>query len=157
MKKCYFILLAMIFMQVNCYAFTPQNACKYMTSVSGLSTNGYKSDGMGEYFCASNYKLLDGKTNIAYYAEGSGNNAKKVYLVLNLYNTSNKAAMMSNFVSSAKILSKNSINYTLDNVIITAMQSGKSGSWKLGKYTIEVKKQNFSTGLGSEIHFIIKE
>ena len=77
MKKFLVSLLTMFVFTGMSYAFSPQSACHYLDSISGLATDGYKYDGY-EYFCCSPYKMLDSnRTNLAYYTEGTAGNVKK--------------------------------------------------------------------------------
>lgn len=158
MKKFLLIFCCLILSQLSSLAFQSQNACNYLQEISGFSTRGYKSDGMGGYYCCSPYKMLDDRSNIAYYVEGLSNvKANKVYLVLNVYNSSNKIKMHNSLLSTSKFLAKKAIGINLNTKIISSITNGKSASFKQGKYIIEVKKQNWESGLGYEIHFSIKE
>jgi len=157
MKKIIIILCCILLHPLNSFAFQPRNACSYLQSINGLSTSGYKSDGMGGYFCSSPYKLLDGKSNLAYYVEGLNNlKADKVYLVLNVYNSSNKAKAHASLLKASKLLTIKAINQNLNPKIANCIVNGKSASLKQGKHIIEVKRQNWTTGLGYELHFSIK-
>ncbi len=158
MKKCILFFSCLLLIPLQALAFQPQNACNYLQDINGLATGGYKSDGMGEYFCCSPYKMLDKKSNLAYYVEGPSNTkANKVYLVLNVYSQSNKASVHSSLLAASKILTKKATNEALDPKIASCILAGKSASFKQGKYTIEVKKQVWSTGLGYDTTFSIKE
>ena len=140
-----------------CYAFDYKNACHYLDNISGLKTSEYKFDGYQDYYCCSPYKMLDNKSNIAYYTEGNKNIVKKVYLVLNVYNGSNKEKLHNQLIQASQMLSKKSINYTLPQSIINNLKIGKNGIWKHGEYTISVKREDFPNGNGYEIHFKIEE
>lgn len=152
MKKLLFILYTLLVITPHCFAFNYQMSCHYLDSISGLSATG---DSMG---CMSNYKMLDSnRSNLAYYTEGSTNYINEVYLVLNVYYGSNKTTVHNSLIQAAKTLSKKAINYDLPQNIITCLQTGKAGTWKHGKYTIKVTRDNFPSGRGYEIHFKIEE
>lgn len=157
MKKIILVLCFTLLIPSAAFAFQPQSACSYLKNVNGLSTGGYKSDGMGGYYCCSPYKMIDGKSNIAYYVEGLSNSkANKVYLVLNVYNSSNKAKMHASLLSAARLLTKQATAQNLNSKIANSIINGKSASIKQGKYLFEVKRENWPTGLGYELHFAIK-
>ncbi len=152
MKKILFTLLALFIVSPLCFAFNYQSSCHYLDSISGLSTSG---DSMG---CMSNYKMLDSyRSNLAYYTEGTTSYINDVYLVLNVYNGSNKASVHNSLIQASKLLSKKAINYDLPQSIITCLQTGRAGAWKHGKYTIKVTRENFPSGNGYEVHFKIEE
>lgn len=157
MKKLLLSLLILFVSTGTSFAFSPKSACHYLDSISGLSTSGWKYDGY-EYYACSQYKMLDSyRSNLAYYAEGSSSNARKIYLVLNFYYGSNKVSMHNSLIQASKLLSKKSINYTLPTNIISCLQNGNTGSWKHGRYLISVTKEFFPSGKGYEIHFNIEE
>lgn len=158
-KQIIKLLLVFIFTCSQAVAFNPKSACNFLNEINGLSTQGYKYGGYGDYFCASPYKMLEknSRSNLAYYVDGTKNNATRIYLVLNVYNNSNKPLMHNYLLNASKSLSTNSINYKLPLSIINSIKNGKAGIWKHGNYTITLKRDNWSTGLGYELHFIIEE
>jgi|GEM_PF-2903260 len=151
MKRIYLTFLALIIGSNLCFAFNNESACKYLSSINGLA--GIK-DNSG---CYTPYKLLDNKSNMAYYTERNGATTNKIYLVLNVYNTSNKTSVHNSLLQASKVLAKNSINYELNDNIVNAIKVGKSANWKYGKYTIETKREDWRTNLGYEVHFAIIE
>ena len=134
----------------------PATACDYLKT-QNFVTDGYKSDGMGGYFCATPYKMLDGKSNLAYYVEGAQNDVEKLYLVLNVYNGTNKVMLHEQLANNAKVLAKQALNYDLTVDNINAIKNGINTNFKVNNWNIEVFNENWVTGLGSETHFIIKK
>lgn len=154
------ILVLVCIFSINCQAmaFQPISASKYLQSISGLSTGSYKPDGMGGYFACSKYKMLDNASNLAYYVEGmSDKKSSSLYLLLNVYKTSNKSKMHSNLLSASRLLTLKALNQKLNNKLVQCLLTGSPVKVKQGKYTIEVKRDNWITGLGYSVKFIIKE
>lgn len=121
-------------------SITPNMACDYLKS-QGLVTDGYKSDGMGGFFCITPYKMLDGLSSIVYSAEGTQNDVEKLELVLNVHNTSNASALHEQLVSNAKILTKQALNYDLTEENIKAIRNGLNATIKVSdKWNIEIIK-----------------
>ena len=138
-------------------SITPNNACDYLKS-QNFVTEGYKSDGMGGYFCATPYKMLDGKSNLAYYVDGTQNDVEKLSLVLNVYNGTNKVMLHEQLANNAKVLAKQALNYDLTVDNINAIKNGINTNFKVtDNWSIEVFNENWVTGLGSETQFIIKK
>jgi len=136
-------------------SINPQEACSYLDNIAGLNTNGYKSDGMGGYFCASDYKMLDNLSNIAYYVEGSADNVEKMYIVLNANKNSDIIKLNNELINASNQLAKKVLNQELSAEIISNIKNGKEYSGKIGKNEIEIIKNDWSTGKGSDIQFII--
>lgn len=131
-----------------------KGACNYLDNV-GLFTNEYKNiDGFG-YVCHSTYKLLDSNSNIAYYAEGDENNVNKVYIVLNLYKTSNKKMMNDVFLQTSQLLTEKSTNTSMTAEIKDAISTFKAGSRQINDDLFELKLNEWSTGLGYDYKFSI--
>lgn len=133
-----------------------ENACYYLDEI-GLYTNGYKDlDGFA-YYCNSNYKVLDNTSNIAYYAEGDSTNVKKVYIVLNLHKTSNKAEINKIFLQACELLTKKATNKQMTPEIKEAITTFKTGSRQIEDNLFELKLNEWTTGLGYDYQFIISK
>lgn len=118
----------------------PSNACDYLKS-QGFVTDGYKSDGMGGYFCITPYKMLDSLSSIVYSAEGTQNDVEKLELGLTVHNSSNVTALHEQLVSNAKILTKQALNYDLTEENIKAIRNGLNATIKVNdKWNIEITK-----------------
>ncbi len=155
--KIFLLVICLVFFQQNCDAFEATTTCNALNDIDGLDTHGYKSDGFG-YFCNSNYKDLDGKTNLAYYVQGKSNtNAEKVYLVLNVYETSDKIYVHEELLKSSRILAIKITGKALSQEIENAISNAVPVDIIQGIYKLSVAKKNWPTGLGYEIHFLIEE
>lgn len=131
-----------------------KGACNYLDNV-GLFTNEYKNiDGFG-YVCHSTYKLLDSNSNIAYYAEGDENNVNKVYIVLNLYKTSDKKMMNDAFLQASQLLTEKATNTPMTAEIKDAISTFKAGGRQINNDLFELKLNEWSTGLGYDYKFSI--
>lgn len=129
-------------------------ACNYLNDL-GLSTNGYNYIDEFGYGCNSQYKMLDNKSNIAYYVDGEENNISKVYLVLNVCNTSNKQTMLNQMLIAAEKLAFQATGLSLTNEIRHSILNHSVGSFSIGSNTVKLELNKWSTGLGFDYKFII--
>lgn len=129
-------------------------ACNYLDDL-GLYTNGYKYIDEFGYGCNSQYKMLDNKSNIAFYVDGEKNNISKVYLVLNVYNTSNKQTMLNQMLITAEKLANKATGLSLTNEIRNSILNHRVGSFSLGSNTLKLELNKWSTGLGFDYKFTI--
>ena len=133
-----------------------KGACNYLDN-AGLYTNEYKNiDGFG-YVCHSTYKLLDNNSNIAYYAEGDENNVNKVYIVLNLYKTSNKKVINDIFLQACQLLTEKATNAPLTAEIKEAISTFKAGNRQINDNLFELNLNEWPTGLGYDYKFSISK
>lgn len=137
----------------------PTKACAYLSDV-GLGTRGWKNDYDDEYHCSSPYKEIGPGSplanNLAYYVEGSRGAVKRLKLVVNINNRVQQAAALSELQVAAKLLASKILGVALPSAAINALKSGTQGSWKVGQNTVSVKRDNWPTGKGYEIHFVIE-
>lgn len=151
------IILLLALLGGNSDIITPNSACDFMKS-QNLITDGYKSDGMGGYFCISKYQMLDNKSNISYYVEGTQDEVEKLGLVLNVYNDSNVSALHEQLVNNASVLSKQALKYDLTEEDANAIRNGANTNKKVtDKWKIEVAKNIWDTKQGYDVQFIIKQ
>jgi len=133
-------------------------ACSYLPA---LATRGWKNDYDAEYSCSSPYKDIgaDGPTglpnNLAYYANGTGETASQLKLVLNYNVPGNPAAATRELVTNAKALAKRATGADLPADVEAALKAGKASSTDAEGYHHEVKRDDWPTGNGYEIHYIL--
>ncbi len=136
----------------------PSEACAYLDS-RGMTTRGYKNpDGLG-FFCSSPYKELAGSplsNNIAYYAEGDQKTVRKLKLILNVNSKKTSKGAHSELAASADTLVRQALKAPLPPKAKEAILAGKSGSWKIGKSTLNLKREDWRTGKGYELRFSIE-
>ncbi len=145
--------------------WNPQEACGYLSSISGLQTRGYKNlieDGSGDWYtCSSNYKDLGNDfpiaNNIAYYVEGDQKTANQLKLVLNVYVSEKSKQDHTELLNYSQQLTQKSLSAPLPKDVSSAITSGKAGKWTIGKADVELKRENFPTGKGYGLHFLIKK
>ena len=145
--------------------WNPQEACAYLSNINGLQTRGYKNlieDGSGEWYtCSSHYKDLSNDfplaNNIAYYVEGKKLIADEVKLVINVYVTQKAKETHAELLLSCQELTKKALDVSMPKDVSGAVTSGKAGKWTVGKGTVELKRENFSSSKGYELHYIIRK
>ena len=166
MKK-FFILLSIIFTftsQANAalknlktssvcsllseYGLQTYKDWNYYDEYIGWGCNsGYKEIGVG-----SKYSLHN---NLAFYVEGNNSVVKKVYLVLNVNNKNDAKSGHKALLEASSSLHQKVAGKHIQKSIETAIKNGHSLKTNNETYNIEVKRDNWPTGKGYEIHFII--
>ena len=136
---------------------SPQEVCNIL-SKSGLSTGEWKNN--YGYGCNSSYKEIGSGSpltnNLAYYVDGDKNFVSQAKLVLNINNKSQATSAISALISSSEELSVKLTGEKLPQIIKDAITRGKAIKAKAGKAVIEVKRDDWPTGKGYELHVIFK-
>jgi hypothetical protein len=141
--------------------WNPIEACGYLSGVSGLQTRGYKNKYEDVFGCSSPYKELNAGSalanNLAYYVDGDAQTATQLKLVLNVNQAQQSKEAHAALLSSSQDLTQKSLGTALPKDVNSAILSGKAGKWTVGKGELELKRDNFPTGKGYELHFLIKK
>ena len=162
MQKIFVAPLALLF-SVSCLADLKQTAPEAVCSfLSDLDLNGRKwtDYGDGASGCASNYKDIGGGSpmanNLAFYAAGSDSTVDQVKLVLNFNQTKSVGMSISALGKASEKLSLKALGAKLPNSIKKAIVLGQPLTAAVGTGTIEVVRDNWSTGKGYEVQVIMK-
>jgi hypothetical protein len=142
-------------------SWNPQEACNYLSGISGLQTRGYKNKYEDVFGCSSAYKELGAGSplanNLAYYVDGNAQTANQLKLVLNVNQAQASKEAHAALLSSSQELAQKSLSDPLPKDVSSAITSGKAGKWTIGKADVELKREDFPTGKGYELHFLIKK
>jgi len=139
----------------------PQTACALLED-AGLRTRGWKNNPSlpKEYWCSSPYKDIgEGwplPNNLAFYVDGESGIANQLKLVLNVNIVSTAETAHETLALAGHLLSKRALGLELPSETVTALLVGRSGKWKVGQGRIEVIREDWSTGKGYEVKFLIK-
>lgn len=138
--------------------WVPGEACSFLLPT--LVTRGYKHEFGNEYYCSSPYKDIGMSSagmpnNLAYYVTGRSDAADTAKLVLNYNQPANAAAATKQLVDASKKLSLNATGTELPQSILSALSVGRSATFSSGKFRHEVKRDEWPTGRGYEIHYIV--
>ncbi|HEX9927557.1 MAG TPA: hypothetical protein VGB02_03320 [Pyrinomonadaceae bacterium] len=140
--------------------WNPIEACGYLSGVSNLQTRGYKNKYEDVFGCSSPYKEINAGSalanNLAYYVDGDAQTATQLKLVLNVNQAQQSKEAHAALLSSSQDLTQKSLGSALPKDVSSAILSGKAGKWTIGKAQVDLKRENFQTGKGYELHFIIK-
>jgi hypothetical protein len=136
----------------------PNEACSFLAPT--LVTRGYKHDFDDEYYCSSPYKEIGQSelrlaNNLAYYVTGGVDVADTARLVLNYNQPDNAAPATGQLVEAAKALSFKATGSDLPPSVLSAISAGRSAVEISGSFRHEVKREDWPTGRGYEIHYII--
>jgi hypothetical protein len=138
---------------------SPATACALLNNI-GLATGGWKNRYDNEFGCSSPYKEVGTgfplANNLAYYPEGDRNTVAQLRLVLNVNNKSQAASGHSSLLSATDTLSEKAAGLKLPQSIKKAITKGNPIKIKLGQASVEVKRDNWPSGKGYEIHVIFK-
>ena len=136
---------------------SPREVCDLLKH-TGLSTGEWKNS--YGYGCNSPYKEIGSgfplANNLAYYVDGDRDSVVQAKLVLNINNKSQATSAISALLSSSEVLSVKLTGNKLPQTIKSAIKSGKPIQTKSGKTVIEVKRDDWPTGKGYELHVIFK-
>lgn len=145
--------------QVN--GWNPAEACGYLSGVSSLQTRGYKNKYEDVFGCSSPYRELNAGSalanNLAYYVDGDAQTATQLKLVLNVNQAQQSKEAHAALLSSSQDLTQKSLGFALPKDVSSAILSGKAGKWTVSKAELELKRDDFPTGKGYELHFLIKK
>jgi hypothetical protein len=139
----------------------PQTACALLEEI-GLRTRGWKNDPSApkQYWCSSPYNDIgDGRplpNNLAFYVDGESNVASQLKLVLNVNIISTAEKAHEALAVAGHLLTRRALGLELPGETITALLVGRSGKWKVGQGRIEVIREDWPTGKGYEVKFLIK-
>jgi hypothetical protein len=156
---------------------SPVVACSLLVDVPGMQTREYKNLGYEyEYGCSSPYKeigprtLLSPSNNIAYYVVGNKSVAEELQLVLNINNRDFAGSGHETLAVLAAILAQRALKRELseavlqaligrhagDEAVLQALIAGRAAEWTVGNTHIEVFREDWPTGKGYEVKFIIR-
>ena len=138
--------------------WVPSEACSFLEPM--LVTHGYKHDFDNEYHCSSPYKDLGESdlrlaNNLAYYVTGGENVADTAKLVLNYNQPAKATPATTQLVAASKILSLKATGSDLPPTTLAALSAGRSDVKFSGAFQHEVKRDDWPTGRGYEVHYII--
>ncbi|MGZ4159737.1 MAG: DUF6030 family protein [Neobacillus sp.] len=137
----------------------PPQACNLLRE-AGLATSDWKNEYDQEYGCSSEYKQLSSgaglANNLAFYVEGNSSSVFQVYLMLNVNDKTSVTSAHKELLKVAEDLSKKETGKQLPKKLIDAINKGNNASQKVGTATVDVVRNNWTTGKGYDIKFIIK-
>ena len=139
----------------------PQDACAYLSQVSGLQTRGYKNQYEDTFGCSSPYKELGAGSplanNIDYYVGGNSQNANELKLVLNVNSAQSAKEAHAALLQYSDELTQKALGVPMPKDTRSAISSGKAGKWTLGKAKVELVRENWTMGKGYELKYILRK
>jgi hypothetical protein len=127
---------------------TTKNWHEYKYSSQWGCNSAYQDIGAPE----TSYSLPN---NLAFYVLGNKSSVKKAYLVLNVNNQQDAKFGHQKLLESSEVLYSKIIGVKLPNEFVNAIRSGIAFKSIVGNSNIEIKRDNWPTGKGYELHFII--
>ena len=138
---------------------SPSSVCVVLNNV-GLSTGSWKNIYDSEFGCNSPYKEIGSgfplANNLAYYVDGKRNSVTQAKLVLNVNNKSQATSAHFALLNASEALSIKIAGVKLPQTIKDEITEGKPMKTKVGQTAVEVKRDNWPTGKGYELHVIFK-
>ncbi|WP_223621291.1 hypothetical protein [Lysobacter sp. ESA13C] len=138
--------------------WVPSEACSFLDPA--LVTRGYKHDFEDEYHCSSSYQELGATArglpnNLAYYVTGTSSIADTVKLVLNYNQPTDARAATDQLVAESKTLAIKATGNEIPENTLVAIAAGRSAVETSGQFKHEVKRDDWPTGRGYEIHYVV--
>jgi hypothetical protein len=140
-------------------------ACAYLRGV-GLGTDRYwRDDGERLFHCLSPYKELgtaadplglSSKNNLAYYVDGDAEGSQQMKLVLNVNQRHEAKQAHQALVRAAKALTQQALNTPLPKTAEQAITAGKPWKGTLKAATLELTREDWPSGKGYELHFLVR-
>jgi len=138
---------------------SPKATCSYLNNL-GLSTRGWKNYFPSEYGCSSPYKDLGSafllKNNLVYAVSGGAKKAKKLELYLNVHNKEEARLAHHELLKAATSLLNKAVAKDLPQILQNAIKKGINATATVGGVTIELIRNNWSTGKGYDLKFSIE-
>ena len=142
-------------------SWNPQEACEYLSHISGFQTRGYINQYEDSFGCSSPYKDIgEGiplANNIAYYVSGNSQNVKELKLVLNVNVTQNADEAHTAFLQYSEELTQKALGITIPKDERDAILSGIAGEWIIKQTKVELVREDWPTGKGYELKYILGE
>jgi hypothetical protein len=142
-------------------SWNPQEACEYLSHISGFQTRGYINQYEDSFGCSSPYKDIgEGiplANNIAYYVNGNSQNAKELKLVLNVNVTQNADEAHAVFLQYSEELTQKALGVAIPKDERDAILSGIAGEWIIKQTKVEIVREDWPTGKGYELKYILGE
>jgi hypothetical protein len=139
----------------------PQDACAYLSHVSGLQTRGYKNQYETTFGCSSPYKELGSGSplanSVAYYVGGNSQDANELKLVLNVNSAQSAKEAHATLLQYSEELTQKALGVPMSKDARSAISSGKAGKWTIGKAKVELARENWATGKGYELKYILRK
>lgn len=157
------IILSVLFSATSAEASlamtSPALVCSLLNN-AGFATGGWRRFYENEFTCNSDYKEIGSgiplANNLAYYVDGNSNSVTQAKLVLNVNNKSQATSAHSALLNLSESLSIKITGAKLPQAIQNAITGGKPMKTKVGQTAVEIKRNNWPTGKGYELHVIFK-
>ena len=137
----------------------PDQACSFIGENFGVAVRPYKNDYEDEFSCSTPYKNLqegqDLPNNLAYYVEGKQNLATEVKLVLNINERAKETYARAQLQKYSSIVAKAATGDVIPADISNAITSGAPKTHESNGYKQELKRDDWPTGKGYELHYVV--
>lgn len=94
--------------------------------------------------------------NLAYYADGNSKVVSEIKLVLNVNNRESAKSAQEELLKTADVLSFKTTGQKLPRVLKDAIKIAKNATAKVGSVSIEIVREDWSSGKGYELKVLIK-
>jgi len=137
----------------------PDEACHFIGKGFGVEIRPYQQEFEDEYSCSTPYKnLQEGASlpnNLAYYVTGNRDMATKVYIVLNVNESSKQTYARAQLNKYSSVIAKAATGANIPSDISSAITSGSPKIHEGAVYRQELKRDDWPTGNGYELHYIV--
>jgi hypothetical protein len=153
---------------VSAVGFPPIRACTFLSGNPAFpqssSYTPFFQDSKNDYACGTKYYvILPGSNgaeldnNISYYVRGTPDSAKRIRILLNVNDASTFDTANNVFQKAAFDLFKAAFGKEINEEISLALGTSTPGQWTVNSYIVELQKDNWPTGKGFSLNFIIRD
>lgn len=139
---------------------SPSLVCPLLNNLGLTTTGNWRNVYDQEFGCHSPYKEIGSglplANNLAYYADGNRSAVTQAKLVLNVNNKSQATSAHSALLEASEALSIKITGVKLPSTIKDAITGGNPMQSSVGQTAVEVKRSDWRTGKGYELHVIFK-
>jgi hypothetical protein len=133
---------------------SPLRACNYLVG-SDVQTEGYQHYHGDTYGCEGSYtgsnQSLRNGNYLTYQVLGSADRVRRLELSLSVMSSGNRHRALSSFADLAGKLFSRALGRPLPGEVSDFIQNGQQGVWELEGATLELTRQEWSSGKGFDL------
>lgn len=139
----------------------PSKVCNFLNE-AGLASGSWKIFYDQEFFCTTSLKELgsgsmgNNPNNLMFSATGNKSTAMQVDLFLNINDQASSSSAHQELLKATEVLSIKATGKQLPQKLKNAIKKGSNASQKVGNATVEILREDWTTGEGYDVKVTIK-
>ena len=141
----------------------PAQACQLLAYLPGMWTGPYRYMETVGWTCLTSYYVLhpasiDAPNNLAYYVDGTAEQAMELKLVLNVYvkYPRETTAALTTLARYTAELTRKALGQPLPVAATARVQQGRAGEWQLGAAIVQTRRKDWPTQKGYTLYVHLK-